>query len=198
MAKRNPEDGLTDKQRRFCAEYMVDRNATKAAIRAGFSAATAAQIAYQLFQKPSVQGEVKRLEDAAMKRLHVSADKVLAEWANLGWSDPGSLVWRIGEKDSMDREVHEEEAACENDCKRPHAGAIKPLGEMPPEVRRTIRSIKFDSEGRPEFSFWDKSAFHGYLGKFHKLVTDRVELTGKVSLADRVKEARRRAGQIKK
>jgi len=47
-------DQLTDKQEVFVREYMVDWNATQAAIRAGYSADTANQIGYQLLHNPSV------------------------------------------------------------------------------------------------------------------------------------------------
>ena len=45
---------LTAKQQRFCDEYLIDLNATQAAIRAGYSPKTAEQLAYQLLQKTSV------------------------------------------------------------------------------------------------------------------------------------------------
>ena len=48
------DDGLTDQQRLFVAEYLKDNNATQAAIRAGYSKKTAEQIGYQLLQKTSV------------------------------------------------------------------------------------------------------------------------------------------------
>ena len=43
---------LTDKQIKFCEEYLVDLNATQAAIRAGYSEDSAKQIAYENFTKP--------------------------------------------------------------------------------------------------------------------------------------------------
>lgn len=46
---------LTDKQEIFVREYMVDWNATQAAIRAGYSEKTASEMAYQLLHKTSVQ-----------------------------------------------------------------------------------------------------------------------------------------------
>ncbi len=45
-----PDPKLTPKQLRFVAEYLVDLNGTQAAIRAGYSAKTAEQMAYQLLQ----------------------------------------------------------------------------------------------------------------------------------------------------
>jgi phage terminase small subunit len=46
---------LTDKQQRFCQEYIVDMNATEAAVRAGYSAHTAKQQGHRLLKYPCVQ-----------------------------------------------------------------------------------------------------------------------------------------------
>jgi len=50
---------LTDKQARFCNEYLVDYNATQAAIRAGYSKKTASEQGYQQLHKTSVQEYLK-------------------------------------------------------------------------------------------------------------------------------------------
>ncbi len=46
---------LNDKQRRFVGEYLIDLNATQAAIRAGYSEKTAGQQAFDLLKKPEIQ-----------------------------------------------------------------------------------------------------------------------------------------------
>ena len=46
---------LTDKQKRFCEEYLIDLNATQAAIRAGYSPKTAEQTASRLLRNVNVQ-----------------------------------------------------------------------------------------------------------------------------------------------
>jgi phage terminase small subunit len=55
---------LNRKQRRFVAEYLVDMNATQAAIRAGYSARTANVIAAQLLAKLSIREQIATREDA--------------------------------------------------------------------------------------------------------------------------------------
>lgn len=47
--------GLTAKQQRFCDEYLIDLNATQAAIRAGYSEKTAAVIATENLRKPNIR-----------------------------------------------------------------------------------------------------------------------------------------------
>lgn len=59
----NKETGLTDKQERFCQEYIIDFNGTQAAIRAGYSEATARSTASEYLAKPNIQkrlGEIKK------------------------------------------------------------------------------------------------------------------------------------------
>lgn len=68
---------LTDKQAAFCREYLIDLNATQAAIRAGYSAKTAEVIGYQQLQKTSVHAEIQRLMDKRAKRTDITADYVL-------------------------------------------------------------------------------------------------------------------------
>lgn len=51
---------LTSKQQRFCDEYLVDLNATQAAIRAGYSKKTAKQIAQQNLTKLDIQEYIKK------------------------------------------------------------------------------------------------------------------------------------------
>lgn len=51
---------MTDKQKRFVEEYMVDLNATQAAIRAGYSAKSAEKIGHQLLEKTRVLNEIEK------------------------------------------------------------------------------------------------------------------------------------------
>lgn len=67
---------LTDKQLRFCQEYVIDLNGTQAAIRAGYSAKTAGQIAEQNLKKLEIQTKVKELQVDISKRLTITADWV--------------------------------------------------------------------------------------------------------------------------
>ena len=55
----NPRPGLTSKQSRFIDEYLIDLNATAAAIRAGYSENTAATIAHENLRKPKIAEAIK-------------------------------------------------------------------------------------------------------------------------------------------
>ncbi|WP_312926039.1 terminase small subunit [Atlantibacter hermannii] len=84
-------DGMTIQQRLFVAEYLKDRNATQAAIRAGYSVKTAEQIGYQLLQKTSVAQAIKQQQKASLVRTLASADEVLAQMWQLATFDANDL-----------------------------------------------------------------------------------------------------------
>lgn len=70
---------MTPKQTAFAREYMVDRNATQAAIRAGYSAATAEQQGYQQLQNPSVREAIEALEAEHRERCNVTVEALTRE-----------------------------------------------------------------------------------------------------------------------
>lgn len=68
---------LTDKQEKFCQEYLIDLNATQAAIRAGYSKKTANEQGAQNLAKLSVQARLKELQSARQERTEITQDYVL-------------------------------------------------------------------------------------------------------------------------
>ena len=94
---------LTAKQSQFVREYLVDLNATQAAIRAGYSAKTAEQQGFQLLQKTSVQKAIAEGRRQREERTAVSADRVLLEAARLALFDPRKLF----NDDGSPKGIHE-------------------------------------------------------------------------------------------
>ena len=81
------ERALTDRQRRFVDEYLIDLNGTQAAIRAGYSQATANEQAARLLANVSVRSQVdQRIADRA-QRTEITQDRVLQELARLAFVD---------------------------------------------------------------------------------------------------------------
>ena len=78
---------LTEKQKRFCEEYLIDHNATQAAIRAGYSAKTANRIASQNLSKLDIQNYLELLMQERSKRTEITADSVVNEIAKIAFSD---------------------------------------------------------------------------------------------------------------
>ncbi|MGX8974603.1 terminase small subunit [Pseudomonas aeruginosa] len=68
---------LTKKQRLFVDEYLLDLNATQAAIRAGYSPRRATEIGYQLLQRPEVAQAIQAAMAERSKRTEVEADYVI-------------------------------------------------------------------------------------------------------------------------
>lgn len=69
--------GLTAKQEMFCREYLVDLNATQAAIRAGYSQNTASEMGCENLGKPNIADRIAQLMAERTQRVTVSADYVL-------------------------------------------------------------------------------------------------------------------------
>ncbi|ATW45515.1 terminase small subunit [Glaesserella parasuis] len=68
---------LTDKQQRFVEEYLIDLNATQAAIRAGYSADTARQIGAENLSKLVIQEAIQEAQNKRAERVNVTQDDVL-------------------------------------------------------------------------------------------------------------------------
>lgn len=77
---------LTEKQARFVEEYLVDLNATQAAIRAGYSEKTARSVGCENLTKPDIQEAIKSAMSLRSERTEITQDMVLRELAAIGFS----------------------------------------------------------------------------------------------------------------
>lgn len=157
-------DGLNDKQRQFCAEYIVDLNGSQAAIRAGYSTKTARSIAQELLVKPEAVAKVQALMDERARRTQVTADRVITEVARLGFADLRKLF----------------------DAK----GGLLPVDQWPDDIAAAVASVEVDElfegfgENRVQVGYtkkvklWDKAKSLEMLGRHLKLWVDRHEHTG--------------------
>ncbi len=78
---------LTPKQARFVAEYLIDLNATQAAVRAGYSARTAASQGARLLKHGAVARAVHTAQHARAVRTEITQDRVLQELARIAFFD---------------------------------------------------------------------------------------------------------------
>jgi len=74
---------LTAKQEMFCREYLIDLNATQAAIRAGYSTKTAKEQAAQHLSKLNIQCRIAELKAEREERIQIDADYVLKQAVKL-------------------------------------------------------------------------------------------------------------------
>lgn len=70
---------MTPKQVRFVQEYLIDSNATQAAIRAGYSKKTAHVIGHENLNKPEISEALKKAQTKIAERCELSAEKVLRD-----------------------------------------------------------------------------------------------------------------------
>lgn len=78
---------LNDKQKRFAQEFLIDLNATQAAIRAGYSEKTAKSQGNRLLTNADVSKAIQKGKAKREQRTEITQDRVLQELARIGFSD---------------------------------------------------------------------------------------------------------------
>ena len=151
---------LTDKQKLFVQEYLVDLNATRAAARAGYSAKTSEQLGHQLLKKAWVRDAIQVAMDQRSAKIEITSDAVLQELAKLAFVDI--------------RELFDDH------------GRLLPPHQLPDNIAPAISSVEVttsripdgeaaDVEHTSKIRLWDKKGSLELLGKHLKLFADRVE-----------------------
>jgi len=169
-------DALTARERRFVAEYVVDLNATQAAIRSGYSRRTAGSIGSENLQKPDIASAIATVLEARAVRTGITQDRVLDELAILAFSDV--THYRVSD-----------------------AGDVTLAANAPREAMRALQSIKrrIVTRGRGtraerevvvEIRLWDKPGPLKLAGQHVGLFTEKVEHSGTLVLEDAVMASR--------
>lgn len=70
---------LTDRQQRFVAEYLIDLNATQAAIRAGYSEKTARSVGSENLTKPDIAEAISKAQSKIAKKVEVTVESLANE-----------------------------------------------------------------------------------------------------------------------
>ena len=76
---------MTEKQKRFVEEYLIDLNATQAAIRAGYSPNTAEQTASRMLSFVKVQDAIEKALAERSRRTGINQDRVVQELAKIAF-----------------------------------------------------------------------------------------------------------------
>jgi phage terminase small subunit len=165
---------LNPKQRKFVREYLLDLNATQAAIRAGYSRKTAGEIGHRQLKNVEVKKAIQKGMDAKAKRYEISVQRILEELAVVAYSDLKHYV-------DID----------------PDTGAIRAKGfeNMPEKTSRALKAIKEDrvikedADGHKvtvfdkiRFELHDKLKALELLGKHIGMFTDKVDLSGDMTI----------------
>jgi phage terminase small subunit len=163
---------LTPKQARFVEEYLIDLNATQAAIRAGYSAKTAPEQASRLLSNVKVSTAVQAAMQARSSRTEITQDMVLRELAKIGFSDIRKVV-RWGTTELRTTEDKDGEAVTE-----PYHGLrLVAADEIDNDTAAAIAEV---SEGRDglKVKFHDKKGALVDIGRHLGMFKDRVEHSG--------------------
>lgn len=137
---------LTPKQRRFIDEYLIDLNATQAAIRAGYSEKTAYSIGLQNLKKLEIQAEIQKRRNRLQNKLEITQERVLQELAAIAFANGADYAKVV------------------NTGLLPTVEMI-PTDELPPEKLPAIAGVKSNQYG-VEVKLHDKVKALELLGKY--------------------------------
>jgi len=160
---------LTAKRARFVDEYLIDLNATQAAIRAGYSAKTAGQIGDELLKKPEIIAALQSAMKARSVRTEITQDRVIAELAKIGFADIRKAV-RWGEGIVVRNEFGTPEVV--NDV------ALIGSEQIDDDTAAAIAEICQTAQG-VKIKLHDKRAALIDIGRHIGMFRDKIELTGK-------------------
>ena len=164
------EKPLNPRQRAFVAEYLVDLNGTQAAIRAGYSPATAVVQASQLLIEPHIAAAVERGKAQRLASVNITAESVLSEMDALARSNVENYVI------SDEGQVVLAEGAPPNAMAAVQSIKKKTRVETRRNGTEVIETRYYDVE----LKLWDKVGSLKLMGKHAgvKACSDRMEVTG--------------------
>lgn len=105
---------LSEKQKRFVQEYLVDLNATAAAKRAGYSPKTASEQGARLLANVKVQEEIQKAIEKRQNRVEITQDRVLKELASIAFAkgtDYASIISGVVMMNDTEELTEEQKAA---------------------------------------------------------------------------------------
>lgn len=159
---------INEKQKRFVDEYLIDLNATQAAIRAGYSAKTAEQIGHQLLKKTSVREHLSTRQNEIAESTEITPEMVVKELAKIGFANirkavKWSPVLGMVEHDGNVILTNGVQLVDSDELDDDTAAAVA-------EVSQTAQGIKI--------KFHDKRAALVDIGRHLGMFTDKVNLGG--------------------
>jgi len=162
-----PKSKLSLKQETFCDEYLVDLNATQAAIRAGYSQKTAQEQSARLLSKAIVQDHLSRRMKDRKNRTEITQDSVLKELAKIGFANMMDYMTCLpGQDPFLDfSKLTRDQAAALIEV------TVEDYYEGRGEDAREVKRVKF--------KLADKKGALVDIGKHLGMFKERVELTGK-------------------
>jgi phage terminase small subunit len=168
---------LTPKQKLFVEEYLIDLNATQAAIRAKYSVKSASDIGRELLRKTPVADAIAIAMAERSARVNITQDRVLRELAAMAYYDPADLGNERIEKPSD-------------------------IAKLPEHVRRAIIGWSWDKHGNFVLKLASKTPNLELIGRHQSMFKDRLDVKNEnaaapgpdheMTLEEMVEEAKRR------
>jgi len=180
---------LTPKQAAFVREYLIDLNATQAAIRAGFSEKTAGRQAVELLNKTHVKAAVDAASAKRAEKLEISAERVLTEISRMAFYDPLDLIEII--RDALPDEIADDVKLSEDGKIITGLRCAQDIKHLPENVRRAIVGWGYDRNQNFTIKLADKSKALDQLARHLALYNDKVEVSVTDALAERLERAAR-------
>lgn len=172
---------LNDRQKRFCDEYLIDLNATQAAIRAGYTSKYANTNASKLLQNTAIKEYIQQKQQERMERTEVTQDFVIKELlaiASVNATDYAKIV----EKNATVMADGVEMQLYDADGNPVTYRTIEPIltDELTEVQKKALAVIK---KGRDGFEIrpYDKLKVLELLGKHLGMFTDKMEVSGQVN-----------------
>lgn len=166
---------LTNKQKAFVEEYMIDLNATQAAIRAGYSEKTANRIATENLSKPDIQEYLQKRMKEREIRTEITQDFVLRELFAIAQAD-GSDFAKVIEKTAMQPILDAEGNQIDEKEVKYKDVELELTDNLPAAKKKAISSIKQTKFGI-EVSSYDRVKALELIGKHLGMFIDKVEST---------------------
>ncbi len=101
---------MTKKQKQFVEEYLIDLNATQAAIRAGYKPDSAYAVGSENLRKPEIKAAIDRAMAERSKRTGINQDRILMELARIGFAKITDVVDR--ETGKIKNNASDDDLAC--------------------------------------------------------------------------------------
>lgn len=166
---------LTDKQKRFCEEYLIDLNATQAAIRAGYSPKTAEQTASRLLRNVKVQEYIAKRKKELSRSTEITQERVIKELALIAFSNNADYAHVVEKKMQVEAGGALVDVL-DKDGKPVMYRTVEPVltEELTEEQKRALAVIKKGRDGL-EVKSCDKVKALELLGKHLGIFTDKIE-----------------------
>lgn len=167
---------LTAKQQRFCDEYLIDLNATQAAIRAGYSKKTARAQGQRMLTNVDIETHISELIRSREERTEITQDSVLRELALIAFAKASDYA-KVVEKDAMVEVEGNMIPVLDENGNPVKYRTVEPIltDELTEDQKKAIAVIKKGRDGF-EIKPYSKIQALELLGRHLGMFTDKVEV----------------------